>query len=172
MNNFISCKDAFPILADKTNKERYIDFLSKDDYKKFTKLALNKANYELTDKDLQLCEIICDMAIRKRMLKLDVRQYYLDHLLIAAMLKNTYKDDEHPVTSLFKPREELKILIYEKYEDPTLIQESFFEQVCQLIEAQYGEFTPVEFCMPSIGSMQATFAECVYIQECLDKYDN
>ena len=185
MNRFISCKELFPELADKTNKERYIEFLSHKDYKKFTKLALDKANYELTDNDLQLCKVICDVAIEKGMLwppkgPEGRRNHYLDHLLIAAMLRNTYKDDKYFISSLFRPREEFRPLIYEEYEDYKQIHPEFFEQLCQLIEAQYGIHTPVELCLPAVGSMQATFSTCVYIseylsnymQERLDKYDN
>lgn len=171
MDRFVSHKELFPELADETNRERFIDWLIEDDLKKFTRLALQKANYELTDEDLQLCEILCDTLIRKNALFPYQRNVSTDVIIIAAMLRNTYKDEEHPITSIFKPREEFEELRkHESYEYN--IPEQFFEQLCQLIEAQDGDKTKVDFCKPSVGSIQQLFADCIYIQECIKRYGN
>lgn len=170
-NKFISCRKLFPELADETNRERFIDWLVEDDLKKFTKLALNKADYKLTDKDLQLCEIICDTLIRKKALFTDQRNVSTDVIIIAAMLRNTYKDELNPVVSIFMPRQEFEeLLIHESYNYN--IPDQFFEQLCQLIEAQEGDNTKVDFCKPGVGSIQQLFADCIYIQECIDRYGN
>lgn len=166
-----SCKEMFPELADENNKERFIDFLTQEDFKTFTRAALKKANYELTDKDLQLCEIICDTMIRKNVLHPYERQTSIDVIIMAAMLRNTYKDKNYPITSLFKPREEFnEIELNDEYEHG--IPKQFFEQLYQLIEGQDGDLTEVQFCKPSVGSIQELFAECIYIQECIERYGN
>lgn len=165
----VSYKEMFPELADTSNRERFIDFLMENDERIFVRKALEKANYTLTDKDLQLCEIILDDMIYRGVLQPTTRQQYIDVLIIAAMLRNCYRDDEHPITSLFRIREEFNdIEILDEFEYG--IPKQFYEQIYQLIEAQDGEATEVHFCRPTVGSIQQMFVDCIKMQDAVYKY--
>lgn len=167
----ISHREMFPEL-DTDDKDRFINFLMEDNTKIFVRAALDKANYELTAKDLQLCEIVLDDLIYRGVLQPITRQQYVDVILIAAMLRNCYKDEDHPVTSLFKPREEFNdIEILDEFKVTGGIPKQFFEQLYQLIEGQYGELTEVHFCKPTVGSIQQMFVDCIKMQEAIYKYD-
>lgn len=167
----ISCEEMFPELKDTNNRERFIDFLYTHDMKVFVRKALDKAEYKLTDDDLLLCRIILDKFIYKGVLYPERRAVYIDTLLAAAMLRKCYYNDDKPVTSIFKAREEFNDLeILDEFKHG--IPKNDFEQIYQCIESQQGELTEVQFCKPSTGSLQDTFAECVYILECVKKYGN
>lgn len=173
MNNrkIPTSKEMFPdLLGDESNRDRYIEFLLDSNERLFVRKALEKADYTLTDKDLQLCEIVLDDMIYRDVLQDQARQQYIDVMLIAAMLRNCYKDPEHPITSLFKIREEFGDLEHLEEYGPYGMPQQFFEQIYQLIEGQNGEETRVHFCKPTVGSIHQMFVDCIRMQDAIYKY--
>lgn len=164
MDNTKNCLELFPELTNKENKNRFIDFLSIEDLQAFTKKCLEVSNYELQEDDLLLCEIICDTLINKSNLSSSVHNSLVDVLLIAAMLHNTYINDNKQVNSLFMPRQEFYEIgkqsdLYEYDEIPDQI----LEQIFQCIEAKYGELSPVPLTKPTVGSYQEIFSNSYFI---------
>lgn len=162
-DNTKSCIELFPELGDKENRNRFIDFLSIEDLQAFTKECLEASNYTLQEDDLLLCEILCDSLINKSNLSSSVHNSLVDVLLIAAMLHNTYQDDNEKVLSLFKPRQAFYEVgkqsdLYEYDEIPDQI----LEQIFQCIEAKHGELSPVPLNKPTVGSYQEIFANAYF----------
>lgn len=154
----------FPSLSDKNNKNRFIEFLSVEDLQVFTRKCLEKANYTLTDDDLALCEIICDNLIVRSNLSSEVHNSLVDVLLIAAMLHNTYNNENNIIESLFKPRQEFyEIGKQDDLYEFKAIPDQILEQIFQCIEAKYGELSPVPLTKPTIGSYQEIFANSFFI---------
>ena len=165
-DKYLNCKELFPELANKENSNRFIDFLSIDDLKIFTRKCLEKANYSLSEDDLCLCEIICDNLIRKSNLSTEVHNSIVDSLLIAAMLHNTYNDENKKIESLFKPREQFyEVAKQEDLYEHGKIPDQFLEQIFQCVEAKYGEISPVPMTKPAIGSYQEIFSNSFFIIE-------
>lgn len=155
----INLKDVRPDLYT-DDKERFIKSLPHEDLRVFVKECLTHADYELTDKDLKLCQLICEVGFERMKIREDgaYSGIIIDEL-IAAMLRNTYFDRVRPVTSLFKAREEFWAI----GKDDSLYTEGEFndkilEGIFQCIEGQMGVHTPIAFNSPVQGSPQDDFA--------------
>lgn len=90
---FMSVKEMFPVLADESNINRYLNFIKVDDLRLFTEECLKKADYKITEYENKVAEIAMDFLIRKELLTPDNHQTYVDALLVAAMLHNVYFDE-------------------------------------------------------------------------------
>ena len=161
---FKSVGELFPQLADKSDVNRFLNFIKVNDLRTFAKECLKKANYEITEYENKVAEIAMDLLIRKDLLTPDNHQTYIDALLIAAILHNVYFDEEKMSTSLFKAREEFDEVadMDELYEYGT-IPEQFREMVWDTIEGQLGDCTPMAKTKPSPNSPQDLFATAVYV---------
>lgn len=161
---FMSVTEMFPNLADKENKNRYLEFIKINDLKIFAKKCLEHANYEISEYENKIAEIAMDFLIRKELLDTTNHQTYVDALIVAAMLHNIYFDEKHLSTSLFKAREEFDYIadmegIYEFGPLP----EQMREMIWDTIEGQLGDCTPMSKTKPSPNSPQDLFATAVFI---------
>lgn len=161
---FKGCKELFPQLADKTDINRFLNFIKVDDLRTFAKECLKSTNYEITEYENKVAEITMDLLIRKDLLTTDNHQTYVDALLIASMLHNIHFDENKLSTSLFKARENFDDIadLNEVYEYG-IIPEQFREMVWDTIEGQLGDCTPMVKTKPSPNSPQDLFATAVYI---------
>lgn len=165
MNNkkFMSVEEIFPQLADKKNKNRYLDFIKVKDLKTFTEECLKHADYQISEYENKVAEIALNLLIRKELLEENNHQTYVDALLVAAMLHNIYFDEKKIATSLFKVREEFDYIadkddIYEF----GAIPEQMREMIWDTIEGQLGDCTPMSKTKPTPNSPQELFATAVY----------
>ena len=161
---FKSVGELFPQLADKSDVNRFLNFIKVNDLRTFAKECLKKANYEITEYENKVAEIAMDLLIRKDLLTPDNHQTYIDALLIAAILHNVYFDEEKMSTSLFKAREEFdEVADMDELYEYGAIPEQFREMVWDTIEGQLGDCTPMAKTKPSPNSPQDLFATAVYI---------
>ena len=161
---FMSVKEMFPILADESNINRYLNFIKVDDLRLFTEECLKKADYKITEYENKVAEIAMDFLIRKELLTPDNHQTYVDALLVAAMLHNVYFDEKHLMNSLFKAREEFdEIAGREGIYQYGPLPEQMREMVWDTIEGQLGDCTPMSKTKPSPNSPQDLFATSVWI---------
>ena len=161
---FKSVGELFPQLADKSDVNRFLNFIKVNDLRTFTKECLKKANYEITEYENKVAEIAMDLLIRKDLLTPDNHQTYIDALLIAAILHNVYFDEEKMSTSLFKAREEFdEVADMDELYEYGAIPEQFREMVWDTIEGQLGDCTPMAKTKPSPNSPQDLFATAVYV---------
>ena len=161
---FKSVGELFPQLADKSDVNRFLNFIKVDDLRTFAKECLKKANYEIAEYENKVAEIAMDLLIRKDLLTPDNHQTYIDALLIAAMLHNIYFDENKICTSLFKAREEFdEIANMEDIYKHGAIPEQFREMIWDTIEGQLGDLTPMSKTKPSPNSPQDLFATAVYV---------
>lgn len=160
----MSVKEMFPVLADESNINRYLNFIKVDDLRLFTEECLKKADYKITEYENKVAEIAMDFLIRKELLTPDNHQTYVDALLVAAMLHNVYFDEKHLMTSLFKTREEFdEIAGREGIYQYGPLPEQMREMVWDTIEGQLGDCTPMSKTKPSPNSPQDLFATSVWI---------
>ena len=161
---FKSVGELFPQLADKSDINRFLNFIKVNDLRTFAKECLKKANYEITEYENKVAEIAMDLLIRKDLLTPDNHQTYIDALLIAAILHNVYFDEEKMSTSLFKAREEFdEVADMDELYEYGAIPEQFREMVWDTIEGQLGDCTPMAKTKPSPNSPQDLFATAVYV---------
>lgn len=161
---FKSVGELFPQLADKSDVNRFLNFIKVNDLRTFAKECLKKANYEITEYENKVAEIAMDLLIRKDLLTPDNHQTYIDALLIAAILHNVYFDEEKMSTSLFKAREEFdEVADMDELYEYGAIPEQFREMVWDTIEGQLGDCTPMAKTKPSPNSPQDLFATAVYV---------
>jgi hypothetical protein len=160
MSKYLSGIEMFEQLADKENKERYIDFIKIDDLREFVKDCLEyvKWDYEIGDYENKVAEILVDGLIKKELLATDNHQAYVDTLLAAAFLHNIYFDEERIPTSLMKAREEFDH-IAEVHTLPPQIREMIWDS----IEGQLGDLTPMSKTKPSPNTPQDLLANCIWI---------
>lgn len=154
--------ELFPELKNE-KPEDFFDFFIVDDLKDLVVKCLEKFNKKLTKKDQKLCEIVCDMLINKGVLGPDAHNALTDELLIAAMLRDCEVDINKPST-LIRPRD---VLIESNKELGSKVPEEEIEKICQCIEAQFGELTPIPLLKGSVGSFQQLFADACFV---LDRY--
>ena len=161
---FKSVGELFPQLADKSDVNRFLNFIKVNDLRTVAKECLKKANYEITEYENKVAEIAMDLLIRKDLLTPDNHQTYIDALLIAAILHNVYFDEEKMSTSLFKAREEFdEVADMDELYEYGAIPEQFREMVWDTIEGQLGDCTPMAKTKPSPNSPQDLFATAVYV---------
>lgn len=163
-DKFKTCGEMFLELADISNKNRFIEFISIKDLQVFTNECLKKANYEITEYENKIAEITLDFLIRKELLDTKKHQTYVDALLIAAMLHNIYFDEKKISTSLFKAREEFDTIAdNESLYEYGAIPEQLREMIWDTIEGQLGDCTPMSKTKPTPNSPQDLFATAVYV---------
>lgn len=165
-----------PSLLEKEDIQGYINILPGEELKEYVRACLAKAEYKLTKEDMLVCEVMCDLAILRgqiqpRLVNRDTNeiQYVptdvLATMLVAALIRNTYYDEKHPITSLFKAREEL----YDLGKDPNTfasgrtLNDQTLQQIFQCVEAQLGPLTPVETAAPVMRSPQEDFSTAIFI---------
>ena len=177
MNNIqgLSITELMPSLLEKDNKYRYLDLLPSKELKEYTIKCLEYSGYELTDEDMLVCEIMCDLGVLRGQIQarynpeLNHVDYIptdvLSTMIVAAHLRSIYYDEEHPVISPFKAREEL----YELGKNPDnfstqrALNDQTLQQIFQCIEAQDGPLTKVETAAPVMRSPQEDFSTAVFI---------
>lgn len=161
---FKTSGELFPQLKDKSDINRFLNFIKVDDLRTFARECLKKANHEITEYENKVAEIAMDLLIRKELLSPDNHQTYVDALLVAAMLHDIYFDEEKMSTSLFKAREEFdEIADMDELYEYGAIPEQFREMVWDTIEGQLGDCTPMAKTKPSPNSPQDLFATAVFI---------
>lgn len=164
-NKFLTAREMFPELADTTNEKRFIDFIKVPDLKLFCEKCIEKANKTITEYNHNVSEFMLDLMIRKELLTPDNHQTYVDALLIAAQLFDTYFDINNPeeVHQLFRARREFdEIADLDCYEYGP-IPEQFREMVWDTIEGQLGDCTPMSKTKPSPNTPQDLFATAVFM---------
>ena len=95
-NKFLTAREMFPELADINNERRFIDFIKVPDLRLFCEKCIEKANKTITSYNHNVSEFMLDLMIRKELLTPDNHQTYVDALLIAAQLFDTYFDINNP----------------------------------------------------------------------------
>lgn len=174
----IKCTELIPSLADKNNRNRFIDILNPS-LKHFIELCLKHAAddtmpMEVSDFALLACEILCDLGVSRGIFTYNkFEDKYepseaLQTMIAAMMLHNIYVDEDHLATSLYKAREEF----WPIGKDPnnfngSVMNDQILGQIFQCIEGQYGASTPVEGSIPVVRSPQEDFADAIYIAKCL-----
>lgn len=165
MNQYqrLRAKDLFPELADKSNPNRYIDFMAVNDFKTFCKRCMKKANIEPNEDNNLVAEYALDLLIRKDLLDPNKHQTYVDTLIVAAMLYNAYYKQGDDYHNLFKARVEFdEIANQEDYEYGPL-PEQFREMIWDTIEGQLGDCTPMAKTKPSPNTPQDLFATAIFM---------
>lgn len=164
-----------PSLLEKKDIQGYVNILPGEELKEYVRACLAKADYLITEEDMLVCEVMCDLAILRGQIQPRLSREtneieyvptdVLATMLVAALIRNTYFDEEHPVTSLFKAREEL----YELGKDPNtftsgrVLNDQTLQQIFQCVEAQLGPLTPVETAAPVMRSPQEDFSTAIFI---------
>ena len=154
--------ELFPELGSES-PEDFLDFFVVDDVRELVEGCLKRFNKKLTTKDQKLCEIMCDMLINKGVLGPDAHNALADELLMACMLRDCEVDIEKPST-LIRPRD---VIFETNKELGGKVPDEELEKVCQCIEAQFGELTPIPLLKGSVGSFQQLFADACFI---VDRY--
>lgn len=154
--------ELFPELKN-DRPEDFLDFFIVNDLRNLVVKSLEKFDKKLTAKDQKLCEIVCDMLINKGVLGPDAHNALTDELLIAAMLRDCEVDINKPST-LIRPRD---ILLESNKELGGKVPEEEIEKICQCIEAQFGELTPIPLLKGTVGSFQQLFADACFV---VDRY--
>lgn len=154
--------ELFPELKN-DRPEDFLDFFIVNDLRNLVVKSLEKFDKKLTAKDQKLCEIVCDMLINKGVLGPDAHNALTDELLIAAMLRDCEVDINKPST-LIRPRD---VLLESNRELGGKVPEEEIEKICQCIEAQFGELTPIPLLKGTVGSFQQLFADACFV---VDRY--
>lgn len=154
--------ELFPELKN-DRPEDFLDFFIVNDLRNLVVKSLEKFDKKLTAKDQKLCEIVCDMLINKGVLGPDAHNALTDELLIAAMLRDCEVDINKPST-LIRPRD---VLLESNRELGNKVPEEEIEKICQCIEAQFGELTPIPLLKGTVGSFQQLFADACFV---VDRY--
>lgn len=159
IEKFLAHDEMFPEkLGDKENKDRFLDFIKVEDMKNFIKDCIAHAEYEVTEYDHKVAEVLLDTMIKKELLSKDNHQSITDILLAGAYLHNIYFDEQQIATSLFRARLEFDP-IAEKYGFPEQVR----EMVWDAIEGQLGDLTPISKVKPSPNTPQDMLANCIWI---------
>lgn len=157
-SKWLYCEEMFPQLADKEDNERFFNFIKNENVKKFVSDCMHYADYEITDYENKIAEIMLDTLIKKELISADNHQALVDMLLAATFLHNIYFDEENIAPSLMMARNNFDF-IADRYEMP----ESFREPIWDAIEGQLGDLTPMLKTKPSPNTPQDLFATCVWI---------
>lgn len=156
---FLSHDEMFPErLGNKEDKDRFINFIKVEDMRNFVKDCIEYANYEVTDYEHKVAEVLLDTMIKKELLSPSNHQNVTDMLLAGAYLHNIYFDENNISVSLFRARAEFDH-IADKYEFPEMVR----EMVWDAIEGQLGELTPISKVKPSPNTPQEMLANCIWI---------
>ena len=109
-DKFLSAKEMFPQLADTSNPNRFIEFIKTPDLRIFCEKCIEKANKTITLYNNDVAEFVLDLMIRKELLTPSNHQTYVDALLIAAHLFDTYYNpaNREEVCELFRARQEFE----------------------------------------------------------------
>lgn len=169
----IKCTELIPSLADKENKNRFIEILNPS-LQTYINLCLKHSKTDVSDFALLACEILCDLGVSRGIFTYNkFEDKYepseaLQTMIAAMMLHDIYVDEEHLTTSLYKAREEF----WPIGKDPnnfngSVMNDQILGQIFQCIEGQYGASTPVEGSIPVVRSPQEDFADAIYIAKCL-----
>ena len=149
------------ILKDK-NLGKYIQWMKLSELKKFTEESIEKFG---TEKKLQEANSVIDVMMamlrKKNQIKDDQNNTaaWVELLVSAALIHNLFYDGTLP--SLFMAREKLVALAKENKLPVNAIAAIF-----QAVEAQLGDETPVESCIPNSSSPNALFAQaCWFVEE-------
>ena len=120
----------------------------------------------------KVTEVLIQLLKRKNLIDNGMpQQKFVDVLFAAAALHRLYLIENMPITSLFSLREEY-VLTKEKIandDNQTDLRQAFamvddlMEAVCQTVEAQLGDETPVPMCKPTVNSPTEMFANAVWI---------
>lgn len=164
-DKFLSAKEMFPQLADTSNPNRFIEFIKTPDLRLFCEKCIEKANKTITLYNNDVAEFVLDLMIRKELLTPSNHQTYVDALLIAAHLFDTYYNpaNREEVCELFRARQEFdEIADLDCYEYGP-IPEQFREMVWDTIEGQLGDCTPMSKTKPSPNTPQDLFATAVFM---------
>lgn len=164
-NKFLTAVEMFPELADETNDNRFIDFIKVKDLRLFCEKCMEKANVVANPYNNLVAEYVLDLMIRKELLTPENHQTYVDALLVAAQLFNTYYNElnREDIHELFRARREFdEIADLDCYEYGP-IPEQLREMVWDTIEGQLGDCTPMAKTKPSPNTPQDLFAMAIFM---------
>lgn len=150
------------------NAYKFDDYILDEEHKKSIK-ETKKLIIEDTNK---VTAVLIQLLKRKNLIDNGMpQQKFVDVLFAAAALHKLYLIESMPITSLFSLREEYN-LTKEKIandDNQTDLNQAFtmvddlMEAVCQTVEAQFGDETPVPMCKPTVNSPTEMFANAVWI---------
>lgn len=156
-SKWLFCEEVFPELANKEDNERFLNLIKNEHMKNFVKECLEYSNYEITEYENKIAEILLDTMIKKELLSATNHQAVVDLLLSATFLHNIYFDEENIAPSLMMARANFDH-IADKYDMPETIR----EPVWDAIEGQLGDLTPMMKTKPSPNTPQDMLANCIW----------
>ena len=163
------CTEVHPELADKSNINRFIEFLH-EDLQVFVKECQKHAGYEMNEHNNLVCEILLDYLIRKGHYNPGYsRGIVVDTLLMSAILYNCYYVGT--VSSLFKAREEFWPIgrNADLYEGGA-IPDNVLDAVFQAIEEQEGDVTEIAKLKPMAGTPSDLFSISVWVANLIEEH--
>jgi hypothetical protein len=164
-------KDMFPELANKENKNRFIEFLN-EDVQRFIFNCYEHADYYINDYVNTVCEILLDYLIRKGHLNSESHRHSLvDCLLISALLHDVYFEGPTKPSTLFKAREEFTPVAKQEGEYKYgSIPDQILDAVFQAIEEQQGDGSEIQKLVPVPGSPSDILATSIWIANRLNDW--
>lgn len=167
----LSIGDLYPELADKENKNRFIEFLNPD-VQKFVYNCYEHAGYEINDYVNLVCEILMDYLIRKGHINPNSHRHSLvDCLLIAALFHDVYYEGSDKPSTLFKAREEFTPIgkLEDEYEYGVM-PDQILDAVFQAIEEQVGDASEIQKLVPIPGGPSDILATSIWIAKNINKW--
>ena len=156
--------ELYPELADKENKNRFIEFLN-EDVQIFINKCYEHASYEINDYVNTVCEILVDYLIRKGHMDPNSHRHTLvDCLIMSALLHDIYYEGPEKPSTLFKAREEFTPIA--KLEDVYKygpIPDQVLDAVFQAIEEQVGDASEIQKLTPIPGAPADLLAISIWV---------
>ena len=167
----LSINELYPDLANKDNKNRFIEFLS-EDVQLFVQKCYEHAGYEINDYVNTVCGILMDYLIRKGHLNPNTHRHSLvDCLLLSALFHDVYYEGPDKPSSLFKAREEFTPIA--KLEDVYQygpIPDQILDAVFQAIEEQQGDASEIQKLTPIPGGPSDILATSIWIAKNINRW--
>ena len=166
-----SIVELYPELANRDNKNRFIEFLHKD-LQIFILKCYEHCGKEIDDYTNMVCEILLDYLVRKGHINPDSHRHSLvDCLIMSALLHDTYYEGPDKPSSLFKAREEfLPIARQEDLYEHGGIPDQITDAVFQAIEEHVGDASEIQKLVPVPGSPSDLLAISIWVARNINKW--